>query len=220
MPTVFITGANRGIGLGFAASYAADGWRVIATAREPRQATSLKKVAGDVAIHALDATDEAQLDELAKTLAAEPIDVLVNNAGVRGEGDTRGWLHTFAVNSIAPVRVAQALLPNLERAKRKVIASITSGLGSIADNTSGGSYAYRSSKAALNMAMKSLSVDLAPRGFTVMVLSPGWVKTDMGGAGAPLAVEESVARLRRILDAAGPAQNGRYLAHDGKELPW
>ena len=210
MPTVLITGANRGIGLAFAQSYAADGWRVHAAARNPARAGELKKTQGDLAVHAFEVTDEKQLAALAKTLRGEPIDVLINNAGVAGEEDTEGWLRTFAVNSIAPVRVAQALLPSLERGRNKVIASITSGMGSIADNTSGGSYAYRSSKAALNMAMKSLSVDLASRGFTVLVLNPGWVKTDMGGAGARLKPADSVARMRRVIDTAGPAVNGTF----------
>jgi NAD(P)-dependent dehydrogenase (short-subunit alcohol dehydrogenase family) len=220
MPTVLITGANRGLGLAFAQSYAADGWRVIATAREPERTTTLGTLPGDVSVHALEVSDEAQLDKLARALRAEPIDVLINNAGVRGETDTPGWLRTFAVNSIAPLRVAQALMPCLQRGERKVIASITSGLGSIGDNTSGGSYAYRSSKAALNMAMKSLSVELAPRGFSVFVISPGWVQTDMGGGGAPLTPAESIAGMRRVIDAAGPAQNGKFLHYDGREYPW
>jgi NAD(P)-dependent dehydrogenase (short-subunit alcohol dehydrogenase family) len=220
MPTVFITGANRGLGLAFAQSYAQDGWRVLAACRNPARAKELKKIDGDVAIPALEVTDEAQLAALARTLRSEAIDVLINNAGIGGEEDTEGWLRTFAVNSIAPLRVAQALLPSLERGGRKLIASITSGMGSIADNGSGGSYAYRSSKAALNMAMKSLSVDLAPRGFTVIVLNPGWVKTDMGGAGARLAPAESIARMRRVLDAAAPKDTGKFFNYDGKEYPW
>jgi NAD(P)-dependent dehydrogenase (short-subunit alcohol dehydrogenase family) len=220
MPTVLITGANRGIGLAFAQSYAADGWRVIAACRSPARATDLKKVRGDVVLHPLEVTDEAQVAALGKALKGEAIDVLINNAGVAGESDTQGWLDTFAVNSIAPVRIAQALRPHLERGEKKVVASITSGMGSIADNTSGGSYAYRSSKAALNAAMKSLSVDWASRGFAVIVLNPGWVKTDMGGSGARLAPADSVKRMRRIIDSAGPDQNGRFFNYDGKDYPW
>jgi NAD(P)-dependent dehydrogenase (short-subunit alcohol dehydrogenase family) len=220
MPTVFITGANRGIGLAFAKSYAADDWRVIAACRTPHSAQALHKLTGDVVVTELEVTDERRLAALAKELKSEPIDVLINNAGIAGDDSTEGWLGTLHVNSIAPVRVAQALLPSLERGGRKVIASITSGMGSIADNTSGGSYAYRSSKAALNMAMKSLSVELAGRGYTVFVLNPGWVKTDMGGSGARLTAQDSVTRLRRIIDTAGPQQNGKFFNYDGAEYPW
>lgn len=220
MPTVFITGANRGIGLAFMRSYAADGWRVIAACRQPEKARVLQEVKGDILITALEVTDEKRLAALARELEDEAIDVLINNAGVIGEDDTEGWLRTLHVNAIAPLRVAQALLPLLDRGNRKIIASITSGMGSIGDNTSGGSYAYRTSKAALNTAMKSLSVDLAGRGFSVVVLNPGWVKTDMGGSGARLTPEDSVAGMRRIIDTAGPAQTGKFFNYDGREYPW
>jgi len=220
MPTVFITGANRGIGLAFAQSYAVSGWRVLAACRAPETASALKAVKGDIAICALEVTDAAQLATLANTLNGETIDVLINNAGVGGKESIDGWLHTLHVNSIAPIRIAQALLPILARSERKLIVSITSGMGSIADNASGGSYAYRSSKAALNAAMKSLSVDLAPRGGSVVVLNPGWVKTDMGGAGARLTAADSVERMRKVIDNAGPAQSGKFFNYDGREYPW
>ena len=220
MPTVFLTGANRGIGLAFAQSYAATGWRVLAACREPEKARALKTVSGDIALHALEVTDEAQLAALAKSLKDERIDVLINNAGVGGGESTEGWLRTLHINCIAPIRIAQALLPLVLRSERRVIASITSGMGSISDNTSGGSYAYRSSKAALNAAMKSLSVDMAKRGVSVIVINPGWVRTDMGGAGARMAAADSVARMRTVIDNAGPAQNGKFFNYDGSEYPW
>lgn len=220
MPTVFITGDNRGIGLAFAQSYAASGWRVLAACRTPEKATALKAMKGDIAIYALDVTDAGELARLAKTLKDETIDVLINNAGVGGEESTEGWLRTLHINCIAPVRTTQALLPILVRSERKVVVSITSGMGSIADNTSGGSYAYRSSKAALNAAMKSLSVDLAKRGISVIVLNPGWVKTDMGGVGARLTADDSATRMRKVIDNAGPAQSGKFFNHDGAEYPW
>jgi NAD(P)-dependent dehydrogenase (short-subunit alcohol dehydrogenase family) len=220
MPTIFITGANRGIGLAFAQSYAADRCRVLAACREPEKARALRAVKGDIVVHALDVTDAAQLTNLAKALKDEAIDVLINNAGVGGGESTEDWLHTLHVNAIAPVRLAQALLPMLTRGRGKVIASITSGMGSIADNTSGGSYAYRSSKAALNAAMKSLSIDLAGRGISVIVINPGWVKTDMGGSGGKFSPAESVARMRKIIDHAGAAQTGKFFNHDGTEYPW
>jgi NAD(P)-dependent dehydrogenase (short-subunit alcohol dehydrogenase family) len=220
MPTVFMTGANRGIGLAFAQSYAASGWRVLATCRAPEKAGAVKAVKGDVAVHALEVTDETQLAALAKSLSEETIDVLINNAGVGGGESTEAWLRTLHINCIAPIRIAQALLPLVLRSERKVIASITSGMGSIGDNTSGGSYAYRSSKAALNAAMRSLSVDLAKRGASVIVINPGWVRTDMGGAGARITAADSVARMRKVIDSAGPAQNGKFYNYDGAEYPW
>ena len=220
MPTVFITGANRGIGLAFAQSYAASGWRVLAACRSPEKATALKAVKGDIAVYALEVTNAGELATLAKTLKNETIDVLINNAGVGGEESTEGWLRTLHINSIAPIRIAQALLPMVARGERKLVASVTSGMGSIADNTSGGSYAYRSSKAALNAAMKSLSVDLAKRGVSVIVLNPGWVKTDMGGTGARMTAADSVIRMRKVIDSAGPAQSGKFFNYDGAEYPW
>ena len=220
MPTVFLTGANRGIGLAFAQSYAASGWRVLATCRAPETADVLKAVPGDIAVHALEVTDEAQLAALAASLRDERIDVLINNAGVGGEESTKGWLRTLHINAIAPIRTAYELLPLVLRSERRVIASITSGMGSISDNSSGGSYAYRSSKAALNAAMKSLSVDLLKRGASVIVINPGWVRTDMGGAGARLTAADSVARMRKVIDNAGPAQSGKFFNYDGAEYPW
>jgi NAD(P)-dependent dehydrogenase (short-subunit alcohol dehydrogenase family) len=220
MPTVFLTGANRGIGLAFAQSYAASGWRVLATCRAPETAGVLKAVPGDIAVHALEVTDEAQLAALATSLRDEKIDVLINNAGVGGEESTEGWLRTLHINCIAPIQIAHALLPLVLRSERRVIASITSGMGSISDNSSGGSYAYRSSKAALNAAMKSLSVDLVKRGASVIVINPGWVRTDMGGAGARLTAADSVARMRKLVDNAGPAQSGKFFNYDGSEYPW
>ena len=220
MPTVFITGANRGIGLAFAQSYAASGWRVLAACRASANADELNAVKGDIAVCALEVTDEAQLAALAKTLKNDSIDVLINNAGVGGDESTEGWLRTLHINSIAPIRIAQALLPMLARSERKLVVSISSGMGSIADNTSGGSYAYRSSKAALNAAMKSLSLDLAKRGVSVILLNPGWVKTDMGGAGGRLTAADSVAHMRKVIDSVGPAGSGRFFNHDGREYPW
>ena len=220
MPTVFVTGANRGLGFAFAQSYASSGWRVLATCRAPQKAAALQATKGDITVHALEVTDEAQLAALGKKLKDETIDVLINNAGVGGEESTDGWLRTLHINSIAPIRIAQALLPMLTRSERKLIVSITSGMGSISDNTSGGSYAYRSSKAALNAAMKSLSVDLAKRGVSVIVLNPGWVRTDMGGTGGRLTAADSVARMRKVIDHVAPTQSGKFFNYDGREYPW
>ena len=226
MPTVFITGANRGIGLEFVRQYAAEGWRVIAACRRPDAAEALAAIAGKVEVHGLDVTDEVGIDALGATLAHDSIDVLVNNAGIlhRGDGlgriDTAAWIETFRVNAIAPLRVAERLLPAVLKGDQKRIVSITSQMGSIADNSSGGYYSYRTSKAALNMAMKSLAVDLKPRKVIVAVFHPGWVKTDRGGAGAAVEPADSVAGMRRKIAALTPADSGGFFRYDGENLPW
>lgn len=226
MPTVLVTGTNRGIGLEFVRQYAAEGWRVHAACRDPEKATELKSIKGDVRVHRLDVTDEGQLAALETSLVGEPIDILINNAGVRGLGDSfgstdvAGWLETLRVNAIAPVRVSERLIANLERGQRKLIVNITSRLGSIAENGSGGSYAYRSSKAALNMAAKSMAVDLKGRGITVVVFHPGWVQTDMGGSGAPVSPPDSVGGMRAKIASLTAADSGSFFNYNGQPISW
>jgi NAD(P)-dependent dehydrogenase (short-subunit alcohol dehydrogenase family) len=154
------------------------------------------------------------------------LDILYNNAGVGSENPPLGRLteaeilSVFRINAIAPLMVAQALLPLLQRGERPVIANITSRMGSIDDNSSGGDYAYRASKAALNMINKSLSIDLAGTGVIPVVIHPGWVKTDMGGMSAPLSVAQSVTGILKVVDGLESADSGRFLAWDGEEIPW
>lgn len=227
MPTVLVTGANRGLGLEFVRQYAGDGWRVLAACRDPASAAALKRIKGDVAIHRLDVTKEKQVAALARKLEGEPIDVLINNAGINptyGDGpgnmDYDAWEETLRVNTIAPFRVTEALLPNVRASKRKLVVSITSGLGSIAGNTDGGIYAYRSSKAALNMVMRSLAADLRAEGVTVVVFSPGWVRTDMGGRSAPVGVKESIAEMRTVIARIKRSDSGRFFNYEGNQFPW
>jgi len=226
MPSMLVTGSNRGIGLEFVRQYAAEGWRVHAACRRPEAARELAAVEGDVAIHRLDVADDRRIAALAEGLADEALDILVNNAGVGGpregfgETDTATWLDVFRVNSIAPLHMAERFIEHLMRGRRKLIVGLTSRMGSIADNTGGGYYIYRSSKAALNAAMKSLAIDLAPRGVAVVVFHPGWVKTDMGGPGAQIAPQASVAGMRRKIESLGPADSGRFFNYDGSPLPW
>ena len=177
----------------------------------------------DITLHELDVADETEIAALVRALQGQPIDLLINNAGVGGNDeatDPDPWLEVFRVNSIAPVRVLEALLPNLQRSKDPRVLNLTSLMGSIADNSSGGSYAYRSSKAALNAAMKSLAIDLKPRGITIAVMHPGWVKTDMGGPGAPVTPKASAEGLRRVIAALKPSDSGAFLNYDGAKLPW
>lgn len=231
MSTVLITGANRGLGLEFVRQYARAGWRVHACCRDPRAAADLGALAGasggEVVVHAVDVADFAQLERLARALGDEAIDVLLSNAGIYAEDggglgalDYDGWERSFRVNTLAPVRLAEALLASVARSQRKQLVAITSLMGSIGDNDSGGSYAYRSSKAALNMAWKCLALDLRARGVGAIVLHPGWVKTDMGGAGALLEPPESVRGMRAVIDRVSLDDTGKFFDYEGAELPW
>ncbi len=222
--TVLITGANRGLGLELARQMEAAGATVIGTARKPEAADELKALG--VRVEQLDVADAASVAALAERLSGESIDVLMNNAGIfptRGkfEGeDPAVVLQVINVNTVGPLRVIQALLPNLRSGQRKLVMNMSSGLGSIANNE-GGSYAgYRSSKAALNMLTRTLAADLSDEGFTFIAMSPGWVRTDMGGKNANLSPEQSVRGILATLAPLKSSDSGSYFNHDGKELPW
>ena len=225
MATVVVTGASRGLGLEFVRQYAADGDRVIAACRHPESAVALKAVKGDVKPVALDVADAGSIHALSDVIN-EPIDILINNAGVYGKAQTlgkmdyAGWEDVLRINTIGPMHLTDALLPRISAGKRKLVVAITSLMGSIADNSSGGYYAYRSSKAGLNAVFKSLSIDLKPHGVAAVVLHPGWVKTDMGGANAPLEIPDSVSGMRAVIARLGPKDSGRFYDYKGKELPW
>lgn len=227
MPSVLITGANRGIGLEMARQYAADGWKVYACVRDTKKARILNMADGDITVLPLDVTSDKSIAALAKTLKNKPIDILVNNAGIFGAGpqdfgktDAKGWLKTFHVNAIGPLHVLEALIPNLAKGKNKVAATISSLMGSIADLQSGGNYAYRTSKAAVNMTMSIAAREMKERGITVVLLNPGWVQTDMGGSAAPLVAEDSVKGLRKVLSKVKSSDSGKFINHDGTKLPW
>lgn len=228
MQTVLITGASRGLGLEFVRQYLADGWRVIATCRHPEKAKDLKALACDRLIcKPLDVASVDGIAALAQAVRSDAIDLLINNAGTLGREaaeigriDPRAYNSTMFLNAIAPVLMVQALLPNLERGQGKTVASLSSQMGSITRNTTGGRYAYRSSKAALNAAMKSLAIDLEPRGIGIAVLHPGWVKTDMGGSGADLTPEVSVSNMRKVIAELAAKKSGSFFNYDGTEIPW
>ena len=227
MATILVTGANRGIGFEFAKQYAAAGWRVHATCRDPGAAAALKALAGDVTIHRLEVTAPEQVRALAAALAGEPVDVLVNNAGISaqaktslGDMDYALWEEMMRVNVFGPLRVAEALAANVAASQKRIMLFISSRAGSIADNLSGGRYIYRSSKAALNMVVKSLAIDLIPKRIICAAVHPGWARTDMGTAAAPVAVADSVAALRALVERLEPHHNGRFINYDGQELRW
>jgi NAD(P)-dependent dehydrogenase (short-subunit alcohol dehydrogenase family) len=226
MPTVLITGANRGLGLEFVRQYAARGWGVLACCRAPAEARELAAIRG-AEVHALDVRDLDAIAALARTLAGRPIDILLNNAGVNeprkmtlGNIDYAAWKEVLAVNALAPARLAECFADNVAASDRKLIACILSKMGSIAANAEGRYYLYRSSKAALNAVVKSLSIDLRDRRITVVTLHPGWVRTDMGGAKADLEIATSVAGVMGVLDRVTIADSGKFFDHDGSEIPW
>jgi NAD(P)-dependent dehydrogenase (short-subunit alcohol dehydrogenase family) len=229
--TILITGANRGIGLELTREFASYGWRVLACCRDPQGAGELRTLAersaGAVTLFPLEVTDNEQIRALSAALAEEKIDILLNNAGVSGPEqqdfgviDTEAWLRTFQINSIAPLHMAVAFVEQVARSRRKIIATIGSQLGSLTENTEGGMYAYRSSKAAAHMVVKSLSIDLHGRGITAVALHPGWVSTRMGGPEAPVKPRQSAADLFAVLTALTLKDTGKLWAHTGQVLPW
>jgi NAD(P)-dependent dehydrogenase (short-subunit alcohol dehydrogenase family) len=226
MATVLVTGANRGIGLEFVRQFAKEGTRVLACCRNPEGAHELQDLAAAdsrITVHRLDVADGKSIEALALELRHEAIDVLINNAGIigtrSGPVDYGLWEETFRVNTIGPFHMAQALRQNLEQGQARKIVTITSGMGSTSSN-SGGYYAYRSSKAAVNNVMSGLAADWSRDRFIIVVVSPGWVATDMGGRGAPLSAARSVSDMRRLIAGLGRTDSGRFLDHKGHELPW
>lgn len=231
MPTLLITGANRGIGLEFVKQYAAEGWRVLACCRAPAKADELSDIAassaGRVTLHALDTENFGAIDKLAHETRAIPLDIIINNAGVypdRGGGfgrtDYAAWEDAFRINTMATLKMAEAFIDHLRQGEGKTIAALSSKMGSMADNTSGGHYLYRSSKAALNMVIKSLALDLTDSGIKAVVLHPGWVRTDMGGPDALISATQSVTGMRKVLAGLQAQDSGRFLSFDGTEVPW
>ncbi|MDP2903259.1 MAG: SDR family oxidoreductase [Methylovulum sp.] len=231
MATVFITGANRGLGLEFCRQYAEEDWTVIACCRKPEPSSALATLAEKfptIQIETLDVADFGQIDALSQKLSTVPIDVLINNAGVYGDNSTnrfghldyQAWSNTLLVNTLAPVKMAEAFLNQIKAGDIKLIANISSLMGSMADNASGGSLLYRTSKAALNAAMKSLAIALKQQAIGVLIFHPGWVKTDMGGANALINANESVSGMCHVIDNFSLDQSGCFVKYDGTTMPW
>ena len=218
MSTVLITGANRGIGLALTQQYLEDGWQVVATSRDPDNAGDLNRLKKDFSsldVLTVDVTLPADIESMATHLGGKPIDILINNAGVYGQsnsyfGNTRTelWLEAFKTNTIAPMKIMEALVDNVAASEKRIIASMSSKMGSMDDNVSGGSYVYRSTKAALNAVMVSAARDLKPKGITAVILHPGWVRTDMGGPNGEISSAESAANLRKILAGRADENHG------------
>lgn len=232
MKTTLITGANRGIGLEFCRQYAAAGWRVLGCARDPEKSDALSALAdrypGQVQVHALDVAHHDGIEQLARTVEGESIDLLINNAGVYLDSHIGGfanmdyetWMRTLLINTMAPLKMSQAFAEQIVRSEGKTIIIIGSKMGSIADNSEGGSYMYRSSKTAVNMVIKTLAIELKAKGVIAAILHPGWVRTEMGGPNALISTTQSVSGMRQVISRLSLADSGRFFAYDGKSVPW
>ncbi|MGB1237687.1 MAG: SDR family oxidoreductase [Pseudomonadales bacterium] len=225
MPTILISGANRGLGLALSESYVKDGWRVLAATRHTDAC-----VADGAEQVILDLSNPESFSALAQQLQDQAIDIVWNNAGVYLDKGTSldelhddTWLQSFAINTLAPIRIAQALKQNLALSSRKTLVFTSSKMGSLTLNGEQ-AYAYRSSKSALNMAVRCLAKELEPHHISCLLLHPGHVKTDMGGPEGAIEVDESIASMRAIVDKCEPkrlaAMSNRYYDIDGSILPW
>jgi len=226
--TVFITGTNRGLGLEFVRQYSELGWNVIACCRKldkAKELLNLKHKYPSLQIFQLELGDFNQIESLANQLKDYSIDLLINNAGIYQPSgfanlDTEAWLESFRINTIAPYVVIESFLNQIKRGRLKKIVSITSKMGSIDDNTSGGSYIYRTSKTALNSMMRSLTQDLEREGVSTLILHPGWVKTDMGGSNAWINTTESVNGMIHQIEKLSQKNSGQYLDYKGDLIKW
>ncbi len=239
MPTILISGANKGLGLGFATRFAADGWRVLAACRDPESAADLRTLAantaGRVQIGTLDVTDPASIDRYAAQLSGEAVDILFNNAGIQGpqpqnfgNTDYDAWDRVIRTNVFGVMRMSEAFIDHVAASKRKLIVNVSSGTSSIANKSAmtpvghakGELYLYRSSKTALNMVSRCMAWELQPRGVAVVMLGPGWVRTALGSDAARFSVNESVANCTPMIQSWSLSDTGRFYLYDGSEVPW
>ncbi|MFA6041872.1 MAG: SDR family oxidoreductase [Methylophilus sp.] len=226
--TLFITGANRGLGLEFVKQYVQDGWQVIACCRDLANAHALNSLAKQysrIQLCELDVGDFNQIDSVASMLAPQTINLVINNAGVYpasdfGNTDYEAWSQAFKINTMSSLKLAETFLPHMQKAGQAKFLALTSKMGSIEDNTSGSEYSYRSSKTALNMVIKSLSIDLAEFGVSVAALHPGWVRTDMGGPNGLIDADTSVSGLRQVIAQLDRENSGQFFAYNGKTIAW
>ncbi|WP_027856318.1 SDR family oxidoreductase [Marinobacterium jannaschii] len=227
METVLITGASRGIGLEITKQFLESGYNVISTYRgQPSQELAALQSSSHLVIYELEVTNENSVSKLVENVAGMPIDILINNAGVLGPEkqtldtiDASGWLETIAVNTISPLLVSRAFIPNLELSTNPRIITISSQMGSL-QRESGGMYAYGSSKAAVNKVMQMLSLELKASGITVCPVHPGWVKTDMGGSEADITVQESASGIVALAQSLDIQQTGKFFTWEAKEHDW
>jgi len=234
MQSILITGANRGIGFELTRQFLQQGdAHIFATCRRPERADALNELAreyaGRVTVLQLDINDEASISAVVKAVAAktDALDLLINNAGIGGDegGRIMGQLtatevsHVIGTNAVAPLILTQACCDLLKKGDNPRVVMISSGMGSL-QRAGGSSYAYRMSKAAMNMAARVLAFDSAMTGITTIAVNPGWVRTDMGGPSASLAPDFSARSLLRLIKGLSTADNGKFFQYDGSELPW
>lgn len=232
MPTVLVTGSNRGLGIEWVRQYAEEGFRVVATCRHPAEAEDLKALAEKheaITVYRLDVTREDDVSALARELLNDPVDILINNAGVFLEKYENigldklrmdDWEWTLQVNTLGCLRVTRGLRQHVARSDRRLVVAISSHMGSISEMEKADAYYYRSSKAALNMAMKGLSLELTALGIGVLILHPGWNNTRMGGPDAFFRPVDTVAGMRQVIERFDMQQTGKFLRFDGTEIPW
>ncbi len=228
---ILVTGANRGLGLGLVKKFLRNNEKVICTTRNISKSKELilckEKYNDNLEICELDLLDKDSPNILSNFLGDETIDLFINNAGVIGHSaqhfksvSLNHWLEVLKVNLIAPLLITQSIIKNIEKSSERKIYFISSKVGSIEDNKSGGMYIYRSSKTALNQVVKSLSIDLKPLGISVISLHPGWVRTEMGGPNALISVEESVNGMVDVISNTSIINSGQFINYDGTRLPW
>ena len=231
MKNVLITGANRGLGLGLVKKYLENNEKVFCTTRNISKSKELKllkeKHTNNLEICELDLLDKDSPNILSNFLVNKPIDLFINNAGVIGQSaqhfksiSLNPWIEVLKVNLIAPLLITQSIIKNIEKSSEKRIYILSSKVGSIEDNKSGGMYVYRSSKSALNQIVKSLSIDLKPLGISVISLHPGWVRTEMGGPNALISVEESVNGMFGVISNTNIKNSGQFINYDSTQIPW
>ncbi|MDX1694530.1 MAG: SDR family oxidoreductase [Ketobacteraceae bacterium] len=229
MKTVVITGANRGIGLEFVRQYQEEGWKVIAGCRSPESAAELNKLQakGNLTVLPVDVSNNVSRRNFSKAIGDQAIHLFINNAGIYGPKtallgniDEEAWLDVFRVNTIAPLKMVELFHQNLMAAESSTVAILSSKMGSIDDNGSGGVYIYRSSKAAVNAVAKSLAIDLESDQIKVVALHPGWVQTEMGGPDALIDTRTSVGGMRRVIKQLTKGQSGSFISYDGTLIPW
>ena len=228
MPTVLITGANRGIGFEFARQYAADGWTVHGGARDAAGADALRALGGDlVTVHMLDVTRHDQIADVAGTMSGTPIDLLINNAGLWiGENEHFGcftdeqWMEQFRVHVFGTMAMCEAFTEHVADSEKKLMVNISSGNGCFGWRRDVGDYPYDTTKAALNLITKGLSADLRSRDITVMCFTPGNVATDMSGPDADLQPDVSISGMRKIIAQLDISQTGSFMRYNGEVMPW
>ena len=230
METILVTGANRGIGLELVKQYCNQNYQVIGTYRNENTSgefISMSRNLNNLKVYSLDVSSDQSLKDFSSKLGDTPVDIFINNAGVFGPRDSsfnnvdeRNWISVFQTNAIAPLLLTQLIIENLRNGSQKKLIYITSKMGSIDDNKSGGAYIYRSSKTALNSVVKSISLDLAKDGMKVALLHPGWVRTDMGGPNGLIDTTKSVSRMTEVIDRLSQSDSGCFFNYDGSKIPW